>query len=198
LIKELFSNSGKGVKPGAAKADANAKQTTVVTAAAKPVTTAAAVVAAQPVAAPVPASTAVTATPAKSPEQPAAKAVEAPAKSTTVQSAAEVLKAVNGWAQAWSNNDVNGYLGYYAADFQTPRGEPRSDWEAARKARIAKPKKIDVKVEIPKVSFGEGGRVSVTFRQNYNSPNLKVTNMKTLVLVKNGERWLIQQELVGS
>jgi hypothetical protein len=140
----------------------------------------------------------VTATPAKSPEQPAAKAVEAPAKSTTVQSAAEVLKAVNGWAQAWSNNDVNGYLGYYAADFQTPRGEPRSDWEAARKARIAKPKKIDVKVEIPKVSFGEGGRVSVTFRQNYNSPNLKVTNMKTLVLVKNGERWLIQQELVGS
>ena len=108
------------------------------------------------------------------------------------------MKAVNGWAQAWSNNDVGGYLGYYASDFQTPRGEPRSDWEASRKARIAKPKKIDVKVEIPKVSFTDNNRVSVTFRQNYNSPNLKVSSMKTLVLIKSGDRWLIQQELVGS
>ena len=51
---------------------------------------------------------------------------------------------------------------------------------------------------MPKVSFTDKNRVSVTFRQNYNSPNLKVSSMKTLVLVKSGDRWLIQQELVGS
>ena len=109
-----------------------------------------------------------------------------------------MIKAVNGWAQAWSNNDVNAYLGYYAKDFRTPQGEQRGDWEASRKARIAKPKKIEVGIEQPKVSVNDAKRVSVTFRQNYNSPNLKVSGMKTLVMVKNGDRWQIQQELVGS
>ena len=56
----------------------------------------------------------------------------------------EVLEDGQRLGQAWSNNDVGGYLGFYAADFQTPDGEARGDWEAARKARIAKPKKIDV------------------------------------------------------
>ncbi len=182
LIKELFSSSGKGVKPTSGKTDTKAAATIV--AAAKPV--------------PAPVVAAAPAAPAKAAE-PVAKAAEPAAKATPAGNAsADVLIAVNGWAQAWSTNDVGGYLGYYATDFQTPRGEPRSDWEAARKARIAKPKKIDVKVELPKVVFNDANRVSVTFRQNYNSPNLKVSSMKTLVLVKSGERWLIQQELVGS
>lgn len=191
LIKELFS-SGKGVKPGAAKA---AEPVAKVTPAAP---------APAPAAKPAPVGTA---TPQPAPGGPAAVATPpAPAKSTEPaavkpaadQAAAEVLKTVNGWAQAWSNNDVGAYLAYYAKDFRTPRGEPRADWEASRKARIAKPKKIDVGIEQPKVSFTDAKRVSVTFRQNYNSPNLKVTGMKTLVLVKNGDRWQIQQELVDS
>ena len=189
LIKELFSNASRGTKPSAGKAETKPVAATV--AAAKPAP--APVAAAPVVAAPAPA---VAPAPAK-PAEAAPKAEPAKAASTG-DASAEVLKAVNGWAQAWSNNDVAGYLGYYAKDFQTPRGEPRSDWEASRKARIAKPKKIDVKVEVPKVSFADNNRVSVTFRQNYNSPNLKVSSMKTLVLVKSGDRWLIQQELVGS
>ncbi len=197
LIKELFSNTGKGVKPSAGKADTGAKATPVVVASAKPAPTPAVVSAPPPVAPAAP-----VAAPVKAAEPPATKAAEPAAKAAPAvpagNASADVLKAVNGWAQAWSNNDVSGYLGYYAADFQTPRGEPRSDWEAARKARIAKPKKIDVKVEVPKVNFTDANRVSVTFRQNYNSPNLKVSSMKTLVLIRNGERWLIQQELVGS
>jgi hypothetical protein len=37
----------------------------------------------------------------------------------------------------------------------------------------------------------------VSFRQNYSADNLKTTGRKTLVLTKQGERWLIRQELVG-
>jgi tetratricopeptide (TPR) repeat protein len=192
LIKELFSSTApKGVKPTTGKSDGG-KVTPTIVAAVRP----APAVAPTPEPAPTPVPVATKAVePAKAVE-PVAK----PAATTTAPQAqaTEVLKAVNGWAQAWSNNDVGGYLAYYATDFQTPRGEPRSDWEASRKVRIAKPKKIDVKVEIPKVTFNDANRVSVTFRQNYNSPNLKVSSMKTLVLVKSGERWLIQQELVGS
>jgi len=128
---------------------------------------------------------------------PAATASTAPAAKPAVDATGEVLKTVNSWAKAWSDNDVGGYLGYYAPDFETPGGEPRSDWEAARKARIAKPKKIDVRVEAPKVRFTSANRVTVTFRQSYRSSSLKAASTKTLVMVKTGERWLILQERVG-
>ena len=129
--------------------------------------------------------------------KPAPHAPAAVAKPTAADASGEVIKTVDGWARAWSENNVSGYLGYYAPDFETPAGEPRSDWEAARKARIAKPKKIQVTVEAPKVKFTSANRVTVTFRQNYRSPGLKVASTKTLVMVKTGERWLIQQERVG-
>ena len=135
--------------------------------------------------------------------EPAAKAapvakptpVKGPAKAAN--NADDVIKAVNAWAKAWSDNDVGGYLGHYAADFETPKGETRERWESQRKARIAKPRKIQVEVDSPKVVFKDGGRVSVTFRQHYQSGGLKVASTKTLVMVKSGDKWLIQQEKVG-
>ena len=110
----------------------------------------------------------------------------------------EVLSAVNMWARAWSDNDVGAYLAHYATDFKTPNGEPRASWEAQRKARIAKPRNIQVDVESPRVVFNDNGRVTVTFRQHYRSDALNITSSKTLVMVKSGDRWLIQIEKVGS
>ena len=46
---------------------------------------------------------------------------------------AHLIKAVRGWAQAWSKKDVDAYLAYYARDFKTPNGEPRGEWEKAAK-----------------------------------------------------------------
>ena len=109
----------------------------------------------------------------------------------------EVLKTVQQWARTWSENDVAGYLGHYATDFQTPKGESRSQWESQRKTRIAKPRKIEVDIESPKVVFKDNGRVTVTFRQHYRSGTLKISSNKTLVMVKAGDKWLIQQERVG-
>jgi len=108
-----------------------------------------------------------------------------------------VLKTLNEWAKAWSGNDVAGYLGHYAADFETPKGESRGDWESQRKARIAKPRKIQVDVESPKVLFNGNDRATVTFRQHYQSGALKIDSTKTLVMVKMRDKWLIQKEQVG-
>jgi tetratricopeptide (TPR) repeat protein len=193
MIKELFSGGARTTKPVIGKADTGAKGAptpTVVATATKPAATPAVPVSVAPPVAPP--------TPVAAVPVPAAKpaAVE-PSPAKSADSAGDVLKAVNGWAKAWSDNDVAGYLGFYAPDFQTPAGEPRADWEAARKIRIAKPKKIDVRVESPKVKFTDNNRVTVTFRQSYRSANLKVASTKTLVMVKAGERWLIQQERVG-
>ena len=63
-----------------------------------------------------------------------------------------------------------------------------------RTERIAKPKKIEVRISAPKVKFVDNTHATVTFRQDYRSPTLKVTSAKTLMMVKAGDRWLIQQE----
>jgi len=181
LIKELFSSSPRPAKPAATRPEPATKVAT-----ATPVTKSP-----PPPAAPPPAAS-------KAPE-PAAKA--GPGKGAVKAPAArnpdEVLKAVNGWAKAWSGNDVAGYLARYAPDFQTPKGEPRGDWEAQRKARIAKPRKIQVSIESAKMVFSDNNRVTVTFRQHYRSDTLKASSTKTLEMVKAGDTWLIRQERIG-
>jgi len=131
--------------------------------------------------------------PAKPPVAAAAKAPEKPAADPN----AEVLKAVNGWAEAWSKKDADAYLSYYAKDFKTPGGEPRPAWEKTRRERIAAPKSIEVGVDSPKVTLRGNNEASVTFRQNYRSDKLTSSNTKTLELVKVDGRWQIREEKAG-
>ena len=134
---------------------------------------------------------------------PAVKAEEKPkpepkseAKpSPAADASAEVLKAVNGWAEAWSKRDADAYLGYYAKDFQTPGGESRADWENSRRSRIAGAKTISVGVGSPKVTMSGPDQASVRFRQAYRSDSFKSNGAKTLVMVRAADgRWQIQQE----
>src|SRR5258708_39047273 len=80
---------------------------------------------------------------AKPPVAAAEKATEKPA----ADSNAEVLKAVKGWAEAWSKKDANAYLSYYAGDFKTPGGEARPAWEKARRERSAAPKSLQAEAD---------------------------------------------------
>jgi tetratricopeptide (TPR) repeat protein len=131
----------------------------------------------------------------KAEEKPAAAKPEAPKPPPVADTGAEVLKAVNGWAEAWSRRDVDAYLGYYAKDFETPGGESRAEWEKARRARISGAKTIKVGVGSAKVTLNGANQASVTFRQAYQSDSFKATGSKTLVLVKAADgRWQIQQE----
>ena len=107
-----------------------------------------------------------------------------------------VLKMLDAWTHAWSSNDADRYLSFYAPDFQTPNGEARKDWEAARRDRLAKPKKIHVTVSSPRVKFTDNIHAVVTFRQTYSSDTLKAVSTKSVELVRSGDRWLIQQELI--
>src|SRR2546421_208834 len=109
----------------------------------------------------------------------------------------EVLQTVLAWAGAWSKQNVESYLAFYAQDFKTPKGEARSEWEAARRQRISSPQKIEVVVESPKVTLKDQNNAVVSFRQAYRSDNLNIRSSKTLVMVRNEGRWLIQQERAG-
>ncbi|MCW5604566.1 MAG: tetratricopeptide repeat protein [Burkholderiales bacterium] len=153
--------------------------------------------------------------PKPAPAAPAAKTAEAPAPkskpavreairqpdaakpASTRNDPQAVLKTLDEWARAWSSNDVAAYLAHYAPDFQTPDGRPRADWETQRQRLIAKPRKIEVEVVRPRVTFEDQNRATVTFRQNYRSDTFKANSTKTLIMIRMEDRWLIQQEQVG-
>ena len=144
---------------------------------------------------PTPSQTVVAAAPKEAAKPEAPKPV--PEKPAADASEEEVLKAVNGWAQAWSKKDADAYLAYYAKDFKTPGSEARDGWEKTRRARITAPKSIAVGVESAKVTMSGADRATVTFRQNYRSDVLKSNSRKTLVMVRSNGRWQIVEEKSG-
>lgn len=106
----------------------------------------------------------------------------------------EVLKTVNAWAAAWSVKNVKKYLSFYAADFKVPDGKSRAAWEATRHERIGKPKSIQVGISGATVNFSDSSHATVKFRQSYRASHLKTSGNKTLLMVKSGGNWLIQEE----
>jgi tetratricopeptide (TPR) repeat protein len=199
LVKELFSASGK-VNRAPAKIEA---PKTALAPAPVPAPAPAPAKAEAPRPAPVPAATpaAVSAPATAKPEAPKTapetKPAPVPAEQSKADTEAAVLKTLNGWAKAWSGKNVGAYLAYYAKDFKTPGGENRAAWEKNRKERIGKPKSIHVGIESPRVSLIDASHASVTFRQAYKSDALSTSTQKTVVLVKAGDKWLIQQERIG-
>ena len=184
LIKEIFPVNSRHQRP-LAKTSASAPI------AAKPLSV---------VAAP-PAPVVSTVPPAKPAEKIIEKPIEKPlekadkAKQDPTQT---ILSMIDSWAHAWSNKGVGEYLAYYAADFKTPKGAPRGEWEKTRKERINAPKKIQVGISGVKITMKDETHASVTFRQHYKADTLNSSTTKTLVLVKSGDKWLIQQERVGA
>ncbi|MFJ3045240.1 tetratricopeptide repeat protein [Herbaspirillum chlorophenolicum] len=125
-----------------------------------------------------------------------ARADKAKASADTDQDKNIVLASLNSWAKAWSDKDVKSYLAHYASDFETPKGATRKEWAEERRARIEDKGHITVKVSNAQVAI-KGNIATVRYRQIYNSNRLTVDSRKTLVFVKQGNKWLIKQERSG-
>ena len=115
-------------------------------------------------------------------------------KKLAVNNSAEVLKTLHEWTEIWSSQNVKKYLDFYAADFKTPNGESRDQWETATKARISTPKYIEINITNEKVSFPDENHATVTFHQFYRSDYLNTSFDKIMLLVKSNNKWLIQEE----
>jgi tetratricopeptide (TPR) repeat protein len=123
-----------------------------------------------------------------------AKATTAPERVVQKDSSKEVSDTVMAWAAAWSAKNTDKYLSFYADDFKTPGGETRSSWEAYRKERLTTPKYINVGISIKTILFTDTSHATVKFRQSYSASHLKTSGNKTLLMVKSGDKWLIQEE----
>ena len=174
LIRELFNPAmGKGTRPGAATVSTTAAPAKTAPAAAEPAATSG--VATAPTVKPTAAAT--------------------PEKNTSANN--EVEAAVQAWANAWSSKDMKAYLADYAKDFRTPGGMGRNAWENERRKRIVGKNTISVKLASLNTST-RGNKATVKFRQEYKAGSLVVSSRKTLELEKDGDRWLIVKESVGS
>lgn len=141
--------------------------------------------------------------PVAEPAVVAAPAVVAPASVPANQNIDEdkqaVQSAVNAWAEAWRNKNINTYLGAYASGFKPENGLSKSAWIAQRKQRLAgKRGEISLVLEDVVVTPKGGNRASVQFFQKYASKVFsdEVTKQLDLQLDTATQRWLIVREFV--
>lgn len=198
LVRDLFSTNPKAN---------TAPRATIATAgmAAAPVSVATNFTPPAPAASPVKGPSAATPTaapvavasskpPVAAPAPAAAVKVE-PAK--PVDTSADVLSVVGKWAKDWAGKNPDGYLAAYSKSFKPEDGTSRAAWSATRRERISTPKRISVEVLGATVEMTSPTEAKVTFRQAYDSDALQTRSRKTLMLVKEGNTWLIVRERVG-
>ena len=98
------------------------------------------------------------------------------------------------WARAWSEQDVEAYLGFYGATFSPPGGKSRAEWEAQRRSRLANPQKIEVTLEEIKFTAEENNRLRLDIIQSYKSDLFSDRTRKAFEIVQVGTEWEILSE----
>ncbi len=123
--------------------------------------------------------------------------IQAPQETPKLAPAADlslVDDAIEAWAQAWSAQDVTLYLSKYSADFMVPDRLSLNEWQNIRRARLTKPRFIEVTTSQLKKLQLDDYLVSVSFKQHYASNTFKDNTNKQLLLKWEQDRWLIIQE----
>lgn len=118
------------------------------------------------------------------------------ADSVAPESDAEVLKFLNEWAEAWARRDYAAYFAAYDPLFVPQGGGSRANWEKRKRQVLGLAKRIEVKIDSPKVERDEEGAVVVTFNQHYRSDRHSDVVVKQLRMAQRDERWLIVEEKV--
>ena len=124
-----------------------------------------------------------------------AEPAEADAGATAnVSGRTEVEEAVQRWARAWAQREVDAYAAAYEPDFKGTAGAgSHAAWFAQRRERILSKRKIEVEVSDLKIDL-RGSQAEVRFTQRYRGDELRTTNRKRLLLVRQGSAWLIREE----
>ena len=109
-----------------------------------------------------------------------------------------ITDAVNGWAKAWSDKNLDGYFASYADSFKPAKGDSRKTWEQTRRDRINKPANINVEITNPKVILEDADNAKMSFKQIYTANGKPIRTNKTLILKKVSGAWLIDQEIASN
>lgn len=109
----------------------------------------------------------------------------------------EIIDAVEQWTEAWSQKDMPGYFSAYTNTYAPPTSASRNAWQDKREARISKQSWIKLSTagfNFPKANIVKNNQITVRFWLEYEVPGYKDKTLKSLTMVKTGNRWLIKQE----
>ncbi|MGY8813114.1 MAG: L,D-transpeptidase Cds6 family protein [Gammaproteobacteria bacterium] len=103
---------------------------------------------------------------------------------------------IHDWAKAWSQQDVNEYLSYYADDYRPASGASHDAWRKTRKNRITRPTFVDVKISNVSIKVLDTNQAVVTFQQGYRADHYQDEVNKTFNLKRSQDKWRIVREIV--
>jgi hypothetical protein len=106
----------------------------------------------------------------------------------------QLIETVDLWGAAWSDKNVPQYLSNYSKDFVVPGKLDRKSWEGLRRARLNRPKYINVSITHEKINFISPDTADVYFEQTYRSNTYSDVTRKQLRLRKEGHAWMILTE----
>lgn len=135
---------------------------------------------------------------ARSPIEPPPSAPPMPAAPPSSPAVAEPqqLRAVDGWARAWSDQRVDDYFASYSPYFTPAGGLDRETWERQRRTRILAPRWIEVGVAFVELAEIAPDLSRVRFVQAYESDSYADVVRKVLVLERREDGWKILEETV--
>ena len=134
--------------------------------------------------------------PAASPE-PAAGGSEKPRQTADMlapDDSEAIRLTLQGWASAWSAQEVDLYLSFYAPEFRPARGMSRSRWRDLRRERLRRPAWVKVTLDDLQIRPAGEGRARVRFLQRYESDGYRDKTRKELVLKSSDGSWRILSE----
>jgi hypothetical protein len=117
----------------------------------------------------------------------------APERSEAQECAGAVAR-VEAWAEAWARQDVDGYLGAYAADYSGAAGLSPQQWAAVRRQRVERPRSIEVTLQDLEVELCAARRARLSFTQHYRSDTYHDRVRKELRLSRPEKTWMIIEE----
>ena len=118
------------------------------------------------------------------------------AAETPALNRSQVIETVYAWADAWSKQDVNAYLTFYADNFKPAQGLSRKAWRNQRRLRLRTPRFINVTLSSPEVTLLSNGTARVRFLQDYASDIFRDKVYKQLSLTKHDAKWRIVEERI--
>jgi len=107
----------------------------------------------------------------------------------------EVISALQGWAAAWSAQDVNLYLSFYNKQFLPENGIAKHIWVTQRKLRLLKPRWIEVKLSNFSIEQQTDDQAEVNVTQMYRSNSFRDKSNKKFLLQRSEDGWQILNEV---
>lgn len=105
-----------------------------------------------------------------------------------------IKMTLQGWASAWSAQEVDLYLSFYAPEFKPGKNLRRGDWAKQRRLRLRKPEWVKVTLDNIQIEAIENNRVSARFVQEYQSDRYNDITHKEILLQPSPEGWRILAE----